>query len=276
MPAYSEIHWCCPTELFQQALVWYRLGDLIHGDKAFTYACRFQNSTGGWFGSYTNEDYPNEEPGYFPDGEISSAVKYFLDALYWKNRADFNAQSDEFYQTYPKTDGRYQELMKTASTIDIQCGKILDVGCGKGAYIHNLLQDVPKISYYAVDISTSVMTYIHDEQVEQRQGSLTQIPFKDNMFDFTYTTEALEHAIDIESALREMCRVTKPGGTILIIDKDKVNLGRMEIGEWEQWFDVKELNKLIGKYCSTTWVKKNISYRGKADGLFCAWYGIVR
>lgn len=277
VPAYPEVHWCCSTGLFQQALVWYKLGDRAQGDKAFAYACKLQNPSGGWYGSYPNPAYPAEEPDYFPDGEIAWAVKYFLDALYWKNRADFNAQSGEFFQTYPKTDGRYQEVREAVAAVVSQGGaNVLDVGCGKGAYLHNLLQDVPALSYAAVDISTAVMTYICDAQVEQRQGSLTQIPFPDDTFDLTYTTEALEHAVDIESAIREMCRVTKPGGTILGIDKDKANLGRMEICEWEQWFDVEELRQLMGKYCVETWVKKNISYDGQKDGLFCAWYGKIK
>jgi len=277
VPAYRDVHWCCSTGLFQQAIIWYKLGDLAHGDKAFAYACSMQNASGGWYGSDANPKYPDEVNDYISDAEVSWVVKYFLDALYLKNQADFNAQAEQFVQEYPHTDGRYEavksELKKNARGREIN---VIDVGCGKGAYIHNLLKDVPDVKYTAVDISTKVMAFIQDDVVEKKEGSLTAIPYPDDTFDFTYTTEALEHAVDIESAVRELCRVTKPGGTVLVIDKNKTHLGQIEICEWEQWFDVKELQSIMGKYCAKTRVNENVSYEGISDGLFCAWIGTVK
>ena len=49
----------------------------------------------------------------------------------------------------------------------------------------------------------------------------------------------------------------------------------MEIEEWEQWFDVEDLSRILNKYCTDVIVQKNISYDDRADGLFCAWVGIV-
>lgn len=117
VPAYNDVHWCCSTGLFQQAVIWYKLGDRKHGDRAFEYACKLQNASGGWYGSYPNPEYPDEVPDYFPDAEISWAVKYFLDALYWKNRADFNAQAQDFKQEYPKSDGRYLTVRETVEKV---------------------------------------------------------------------------------------------------------------------------------------------------------------
>ena len=91
-----------------------------------------------------------------------------------------------------------------------------------------------------------------------------------------YTCEALEHAIDVESAVREMARVTKPGGKIVVIDKNRNELGRMEIGEWEIWFEAGELRSLMSKYCSLVEVIENISYEGHTgDKLFSAWIGMI-
>lgn len=277
VPAYRDVHWCCSTGLFQQAIIWYKLGDIEHGDKAFKYACKLQNSSGGWYGSYANPDYPEEVNDYFPDGEISWAVKYFLDALYFKTRAEFNAQADEFIQEYAQTDGRYEVVKdEVNNAVRGGCVNVLDVGCGKGAYIHNLLRDIPGAKYNAIDISTKVMSFIQDTMIERKEGSLTAIPYSDDTFDFTYTTEALEHAVDIESAVRELCRVTKSGGEVLILDKNVEMIGALEIGEWEQWFDVEKLREKLGKYCSETRVITNVGYDGKADGLFCVWIGKVR
>lgn len=120
------------------------------------------------------------------------------------------------------------------------------------------------------------MSFIRDTDIEKKAGSLTAIPFADNMFDFTYTTEALEHAVDISSAVRELCRVTKPGGKVLILDKNLAQLGAMEICDWEQWFDIDDLKQEMEKYCKEVQIDTDISYDDHAaDGLFCAWTGTV-
>ena len=51
-------------------------------------------------------------------------------------------------------------------------------------------------------------------------GSMTALPFRSASFDCAYATESLEHAVDIDAAVAEMCRVVKPGGRIAIIDKN--------------------------------------------------------
>lgn len=96
VPGYHNVDWVCSTGLFQLALVWFRLGEVEKGNKAFVYACKLQNETGGWYGSYISEDNANEVNTYFPDAEISWANKYFLDALYYKNLATFEKQADIF------------------------------------------------------------------------------------------------------------------------------------------------------------------------------------
>ena len=84
VPGYKDVNWVCSTGLFQFALIWYRIGEFERGEKAFTYACKLQNTTGGWYGSYPSDIGIFESPGYLPAAEISWAVKYFLDALYYR------------------------------------------------------------------------------------------------------------------------------------------------------------------------------------------------
>ena len=82
VPAYNNCDWVCSTGLFQLALVWFRLGNIDRGRRAFDYACGLQNESGGWYGSYLSEENPEEYNSYFPLSEISWANKYFLDALH--------------------------------------------------------------------------------------------------------------------------------------------------------------------------------------------------
>ncbi len=279
VPAYHNVDWVCSTGLFQFALVWFRLGEIEKGNRAFNYACKLQNESGGWYGSYLSEENPNEDNNYFPTAEISWAVKYFLDALYYKNIAEFNLLSDSFQEKIDKKDGRYRIIRENVyieSTSRNMILKILDVGCGKGRYLKNLIEDEPEHSYFAVDLSEAVMKYITIDQVYKKQGILTNIPYPDHYFDITYTCEALEHAIDIKSAIKELARVTKPGGKIIVIDKNKTELGRLKIGECEIWFDAEHLKSLMQIYCSNVEIIHTVDYNGKKeDNLFLAWIGTI-
>ncbi len=276
IPAYNNVDWVCSTGLFQFAVVWFRLGELEKGNKVFNYACKLQNKSGGWYGSYLSEENENEINTYFPNSEISWAVKYFLDALYYKNLAQFKFQAPMFLNSIEITDGRYKCIEEIMKKID-SCAKVLDVGCGKGRYLKELVKTHSTVKYYAVDISLEVMKFFEIPGVEKKQGNLTNIPYENNKFDFTYSCEALEHAVDISSAIREMCRVTKSGGYVAVIDKNKDMLGYYDIEEWEQWFDENELKQELLKYCSDVIVKKNINFDDKpANGLFYCWIGKIK
>lgn len=279
VPAYHDVNWVCSTGLFQLALVWFRLGNIESGNKAFEYACRLQNESGGWYGSYLSENDQNEDNTYFPTSEISWAVKYFLDALYYKNLAEFDLWSSSFMDGIDRDDGRYKIIREAVSSdnkSDDAVLKVLDVGCGKGRYLKNLIQDEPGNRYYAMDLSESVMDFISEAEISRKQGSLTNIDYPDDYFDVVYTCEALEHAVDIKNAIKELSRVTRDGGKIVIIDKNREQLGRMEIGEWEVWFDADVLKDMMLKYCSSVTVTDQIEYEHKKeDKLFLAWIGTV-
>jgi hypothetical protein len=70
-----------------------------------------------------------------------------------------------------------------------------------------------------------------------------------------------------------MCRIVRPGGKIIIIDKSAEAWGRLETPEWERWFDRRELEGLLASHCRRVW-SKPISYWEDIapDGLFLAWF----
>lgn len=279
IPAYHNVDWVCSTGIFQFALVWYRLGNIERGNKAFKYACKLQNESGGWYGSYLSGENFQESNDYFPHSEISWAGKFFLDALYYKSIAEFNLQADSFLDRIQKDDGRYRIVENIVCEQRKQQNsflKILDAGCGKGRYLKNLIVDHPGEKYYAVDLSERVMDYIDEDKIIKTQGALTNINYPDGYFDIVYTCEALEHGIDIRNAVKEMSRITRDGGTIVIIDKNKDALGRMKIDEWEIWFYADELKSIMTEHCSSVKVVEKIEYEQKKnDNLFIAWIGTV-
>lgn len=132
VPAYNNVDWVCSTGLFQLSLIWFRLGDEEHGNKAFEYACKLQNESGGWFGSYISEDDSEETNTYFPNQEISWANKYFLDALYYKNLCQFQNTASIFCNEISEDDGRYKVIKNVIEGNDQKSSlNILDLGCGR-------------------------------------------------------------------------------------------------------------------------------------------------
>ncbi|MDY0226077.1 MAG: methyltransferase domain-containing protein [Desulfomicrobium apsheronum] len=75
IPAYSNVSWICTPGLIQAALVWLKLEDTTHALPALRFANSLQSASGGFPGSV------GEGAAYFPNEELSWAIKFWLDAL---------------------------------------------------------------------------------------------------------------------------------------------------------------------------------------------------
>ena len=104
---------------------------------------------------------------------------------------------------------------------------------------------------------------------------MTALPFATAVFDCAYATESLEHAVDIETAVAEICRVVKSRGRIVIIDKNAEQWGRLKTPEWEKWFFRKDLERLLARHCREV-SSRPVSYWEDVapDGLFLAWLAV--
>jgi ubiquinone/menaquinone biosynthesis C-methylase UbiE len=152
--------------------------------------------------------------------------------------------------------------------------RVLDVGCGKGRFARLFLEREPAAEIWGLDISEEMLRFV-PAGIHTRAGSMTELPFEDGFFDAAYATESLEHAVEIERAVSEICRVVKPGGRIAVIDKNARKWGRLETPEWERWFTRGELERLLRRHCRTV-TSRFVSYWEDVppDGLFLAWLAI--
>ena len=152
--------------------------------------------------------------------------------------------------------------------------RVLDVGCGKGRFARVLLEEQPEAEIWGLDISEEMLRHV-PPGIHTRAGSMTELPFEDAFFDGAYATESLEHAVEIEKAVAEICRVVKPGGRIVIIDKNAEQWGRLATPEWERWFTPRELQRLLRRHCREV-SSRYISYWEDVapDGLFVAWTAV--
>jgi malonyl-CoA O-methyltransferase len=147
----------------------------------------------------------------------------------------------------------------------------LDTGCGKGRFARVLQEESPSARVHAMDIALAMLRYAAPPLI-RCAGSLTALPYAGGVFDCLYATESLEHAVDIEGAVAELCRVVRPGGRIVIIDKNKDHWGRLETPEWERWFGQQELEEMLSRHCRRV-ESRPISYWEDVDpdGLFLVW-----
>jgi malonyl-CoA O-methyltransferase len=192
-----------------------------------------------------------------------------------KIRASFDeASRDE--ENFPSTiDPRIYHVKLILEHFGDLAGKrVLDVGCGKGRFARILKERHPQAEVWGLDISEEMLRFV-PEGIHTRAGAMTELPFEDGWFDAAYATESLEHAVEIVRAVGEMCRVVKPGGHIVIIDKNAEQSGRLATPEWERWFTRKELEKLLGRWCGHV-ESRFISYWEdvEPDGLFIAWLAV--
>ena len=157
---------------------------------------------------------------------------------------------------------------------DLRGKRVLDVGCGKGRFARVFLEQEPEAELWGLDISPEMLRFV-PQGIRTRAGSMTELPFEDAFFDGAYATESLEHAVEIERAVAEICRVVKPGGRIVVIDKNAEQWGKLETPEWERWFTRRELERMLARHCREV-SSRPISYWEdvEPDGLFLAWLAV--
>lgn len=103
--------------------------------------------------------------------------------------------------------GLYRAISRHAPSLD---GNLLDFGCGSKPYqpLFNVT------SYTGLDFEKTGHDH-SNEQIDVYYDGKT-IPFGDGHFDSVLCSEVAEHLFDLPSALKEMNRVLKPGGKLLL------------------------------------------------------------
>jgi demethylmenaquinone methyltransferase/2-methoxy-6-polyprenyl-1,4-benzoquinol methylase len=142
-----------------------------------------------------------------------------------KDRHEIAAMFDGVADRYDRTNtilsfGRDRAWRRaTAATLDLRPGeKVLDLGAGTGIST----VDLGRSGAFAVgaDISLGMLGVGRRvrPQVPLVAGDALALPFADASFDAVTISFALRNVSDTAAALREMARVTKPGGRLVVCE----------------------------------------------------------
>ncbi|SFA85560.1 class I SAM-dependent methyltransferase [Azotobacter beijerinckii] len=143
---------------------------------------------------------------------------------------------------------RYTLALSRAQGMDV-----LDLASGEG-YGSHLLSSVAR-SVIGVDISSAAIEHAqvtyHVDNLEYRTGSCAAIPVESGTIDLVVSFETIEHHVEHDAMMREILRVLRPDGLLMISSPNRPEFDKMLTGPNE--FHVKELNfdefaGLLGNY----------------------------
>lgn len=116
---------------------------------------------------------------------------------------------------------------------------ILEIGMGNGFYIKDLLKMAENLRYTGIDYSHTMLSeakeinkkFIAKAQVNLKQASIEALPFPDNTFDCITTTNTIYFWPHPEKNIKELFRVLKTGGKLLLAYRSKSCMDQLELAK---------------------------------------------
>lgn len=132
---------------------------------------------------------------------------------------------------------------------------LLDAGSGTGIFSKGAVDRGAVVT--SLDVGKELLDQVAKKcQSERVVGSVTNLPFKDCSFDIVLSTEVIEHSTDPQKAIRELCRVAKPGGILIITVPNEVWKFSVSVADWlrvrpyhgnENWISWLDLKRSVEK-----------------------------
>jgi len=120
--------------------------------------------------------------------------------------------------------------------------RLLEVGCGTGALLPDFVNRTPQGNVYGLDIAKAFLALASQNAPQARltQGDAHRLPYAGNSFDVTACHFLLLWVHNPIQVIKEMRRVTRPGGLILLLAEPDYG-GRIDfplefaqLGRWQE------------------------------------------
>jgi len=143
-------------------------------------------------------------------------------------RPDSRAVADSFHRRAADYDSHVLVQKRVAATLlssleaapaAAAATRILDAGSGTGALLPGIHARFPASRLTAVDIAYNMCLHGRQKNGEYCgtvTGDIQQLPFKREVFDLVVSASALQWVGDLKTAIHEMRRVLKPGGSLAV------------------------------------------------------------
>jgi ubiquinone/menaquinone biosynthesis C-methylase UbiE len=153
---------------------------------------------------------------------------------YEKESSDYDK---EFYRgdsKYPTLKYRHNYILKRVNELNFpDHAKVLDIGCGPGEMVLDLMKNNWEI--WGIDIAENMIAIAKKkiEQIKDKSniihlevGDIEKLAFEDNFFDLIICAGVIEYLADDEKWSKEITRVLRPGGILLINITNKYAIRR--------------------------------------------------
>jgi ubiquinone/menaquinone biosynthesis C-methylase UbiE len=115
---------------------------------------------------------------------------------------------------------------RAALSLGIRSGCVLDCGCGPGHLAVHLARTASQTRIWALDVSPDMVRLAAANaaaaglagRIVPTEGDMRALPFPDDSFDLVTSIFAFHHLPNPRAALREMRRVLRPGGALIVRD----------------------------------------------------------
>ncbi|MBU0743417.1 metalloregulator ArsR/SmtB family transcription factor [bacterium] len=222
-----------------------------------------KEGTWSWYGLVSDVDFAGgpEFRRVVLEGARLSPDAVADDAVLQRVLAERDRRSGAFFSDIA---GSWDMIRPAFDHPDVQAGavgalvppglELVDIGTGTGALLPLLAATGARIT--AVDASAAMLTRARGlcereglNDVAFEQADIQDLPFADDRFDAAYCSMVLHHVARPERALREMTRVVKPGGKVVVMAFTRHNLVWLREELAHQWlgFSRDEMEDLFAR-----------------------------
>lgn len=115
---------------------------------------------------------------------------------------------------------------------------ILDIGCGEGVTLEKIIRCFPQRDIKGIDYLNENVEICKRHDLPVEYGDVYRLNFTDNFFDTCLFIEVIEHLDDHVKALREIHRVLKRGGSLILLFPNDRNfkITRILTGKFKEAF----------------------------------------